>query len=156
MKAGGRALISSAAALILLGACTDAEESSSQSTPRPTEATDDPEIEWVVRVAEAAGFQLQPTGGGAPEISREPSTFRMWAFVEGQKDRRTTLRAEGYERVGTLGGIELFSDGQRLTWKINGIYVWLSGVEGINAETLGVADLVQASTEFAWDGGHST
>lgn len=159
-----RMVVACCALLILLPACQaepaadvthmDGIRSSPKASATANQGT--PADTWVAKVAQRAGFEVLPTEGGAPEIFREPSSFRMWAFVpEEQQNRRAVLRKEGYQHVGTQGGIELFSDGQRLTWEINGIYVWLSGVTGIDASTLGVIDLVQAATEFAWDGGPS-
>jgi hypothetical protein len=142
-----------------LAACTASDSGTpSAKAPNPTASTDpaagDHELEWVFGIAEEAGFEVQEVSRGAPTIVRGSSTFQMWASVsEDDRDRAKQLGDEGYEPVGTVGGIRLFSDGQRLTWEINGIFVWLSGVEGIDGETRGVADLVQASTVFAWDGG---
>lgn len=142
-----------------LAACTTTtDRTPSVRTPDPTTSADyatyDHELGWVLGVAQAAGFEVQEVGRGAPTIVRGPSTFQLWTFApEADRNRTKQLGDEGYEPIGTIAGIRLFSDEQRLTWEINGIYVWLSGVEGIDAETPGVADLVQASAEIAWGGG---
>lgn len=154
---GGRVLVLIfIAAFLLLGACTTNKYRTPsirgpQPTASPDRAAGDHELEWVFGVAEEAGFEVQEVGQGAPTIVRSHSTFQLWAFVpDDDRDRASLLQEEGYERVGVVAGVPLFSDGQRLTWGAHGVYVWLTGVDGMDASTAGVADIVRASTRVTW------
>jgi hypothetical protein len=122
---------------------------STDCLPHPL-ASGGKELDWACEVAEQAGFTLDGTSG-ALNIVRSFESFDFWAFVpESEEDRSTILKEEKYNLVGTLDGIRLFSDGTRLTWQIHGLHVYLSGVEGIDAATGGVADIVDASKRTPW------
>lgn len=104
------------------------------------------ERQWAIEVAEEAGFSVDEQGGGGLDIQRSFWTFQFNAFVpESKGDRRPQLRDENYEPVGEINGVKLFSDGLRLTWEVSGLYVWLSGVDGIDASTGGVERIVRTS-----------
>lgn len=109
------------------------------------------ELEWAAVVAQEAGFEFVNDGRGAPEIMRSSQSFTFWAFVPEEEGGRTSvLGDEGYEKVGMVDGIAVFSDRLRVTWEVHGLYVWLSGPEGIDASTPGAADLVAASKGVPW------
>ena len=110
------------------------------------------ELQWTADVAAAAGFDFSfQDGGGAPEIKQSHVTFKFWALIQEKGgDRRALLTAEDYEKVGQVGEISLYSDGQRLTWEVHGLYAWLSGVDGIDASTPGVKDVVEASVRVPY------
>jgi len=146
-----------------------AEPGSSETPPTPGESPSSPigqtqeergvcephncaELEWAARVAEEAGFEFFNDGRGTPEIMRSLEQFTFWAFVPEEKGGRASVLAEeGYEKVGSVDGVAIFSDRLRVTWEVHGLYVWLSGAEeDIDASTPGVADLVTASKEVQW------
>lgn len=110
------------------------------------------ELQWAAEVAEEAGFRFSfQEGGGAPEVTRSHVTFMFWAFVREEEGSRSAILAEeGYKKVGEAAGISIFSDGLRVTWQVHGLYAWLSGVEGIDASTPGVRDIVEASVRVPY------
>jgi hypothetical protein len=104
---------------------------------------------WAREVAKAAGFEVTGDTGSALEINRDPWSFSVWVVTLSDTQARG-LKDEGYEPAGTVDDVRVLSDGDRLTWDVNEVTVFLSGVEGINASTGGVVEIVRASVEVGW------
>lgn len=140
-----------------------------QSSSEPSPSTDNREtypcddsgndrrcdaLEWSIRVAEKAGFDLDPyDGGGAPEIQKSSSYFYISANTpQGPADRTAILVSEGYERIREVGGIDIYSDGIRVTWDVQGLFVWVSSADlkDIDVFDKNLDDLVHASKQVAW------
>ena len=121
-----------------------------------------PEARWARRVLEVAGFP--PTGdtGSAIEARTATSTIRFWGFDTATEERDipfdVMVEQENYERHSTVDGVEVYSDGYRLTWEIHGLYVWLRAwqeargtVDLLTPDE--VRDIVRASAEVPYSSG---
>lgn len=128
--------------------------------PAPKQSCDEglwsrdcPEAAWVTAVADEAGLPVMGDTGTAFEVGLPGESLYVWATSPDEaEDRRPVLEAEGYQSHGPVSGIEVFGDGERLTWEIHGLYVWASGADSadIRPSTSGVGELVAASKAVAW------
>jgi hypothetical protein len=79
---------------------------------------------------DVAGYRLTGDTGSALVGRAGETGFCFWAF-EAEKARAQPLpkaiEGEGYRVLQKVGEITLFSDGIRLAWQTQGLYVWLEG-----------------------------
>jgi hypothetical protein len=112
-----------------------------------------PEAGWAREVATAAGFRLAGDNGVALTIERSGRALHLWAFTpEDGGPRQPVLRKESYRRERTVDDVAVFGDGQRVTWEVYGLWVWMAdaGPGGLDSRAPGVADVVRASAEVPW------
>jgi hypothetical protein len=115
-----------------------------------------PEAEWARRVVEAAGYRLTGDTGSALVGRAGDTSFYFWAFEAekaAEQPLRKTLADEGYELIQEIDEIDVFSDGIRLAWEIQSLYVWLEGgptdsLEDIEKEA--IRTIVRASAHVRY------
>jgi len=112
------------------------------------------ELDWALRVAKEAGFDVEPfDGGGAPEIQKFSSYFYFTAnSPQGDANRIAVLEKEGYERVDEVEGIPVYFDGVRVTWDVQGLIVWASssGLGEMDPSADVLKELIRASKRVPW------
>lgn len=159
-------IVAGATVVAIAASDDELDDPSREATPSPSASTSEGtdytrclkrpvagecgELEWAVRVADRAGFELEPPApeGGAPEITKGLIQLYLSAGIaEDEGNRRGILRKEGYKRVRTIAGTPVFFDGTRVTWEVGPLYVWASGagIQKADPASSEVADLVRAS-----------
>lgn len=115
-----------------------------------------PEAEWARQVLDVAGDRLTGDTGSALVGRGGHTTFYFWAFEMEKARNRPLPKAiedEGYRLVDEVDETKLFTDGIRLAWQTQGLYVWLEGgpvnsLEDIDEET--VRTMVRASADIPY------
>jgi hypothetical protein len=114
---------------------------------------DCPEQAWVRAVAEAAGHEVTGETGSALEVDAAGHRIHLWAFVpEGDRPFSDVIAEERYEPYTTVDGTDVFSDGVRIAWQADGLWVWLSSATPDPLPPRDVIEgLVGASLEVDYD-----
>jgi hypothetical protein len=114
---------------------------------------DCPEQAWVRAFAEAAGHRVTGDTGSALEVEAAGHRIHLWAFIpEGDRPYAEVIAEENYEPYGTVNETAVFSDGVRITWEANGLWVWLSSAtpDPLPARDV-VEGMVRASLDVDYD-----
>jgi hypothetical protein len=115
-----------------------------------------PEAGWAREVLDAAGSRLTGDTGSALVAWAGEAGFYFWAFEMEKASEQPLPKAiedEGYRVLREVEGIRVFTDGIRLAWQTQGLYVWLEGgpvnsLEDIDAET--IRRMVRASADVPY------
>ena len=121
----------------------------------PWSDPDCPESAWVREVVAAAGYAITGDTGSAL-VGRAPGTgYYIWTTREESLEARPfedRITDEGYRKWATIGGVDLFSDGIRAVWTVQGIHVWVAGGPVDDLPEPEVIDpLVRASQRVDYD-----
>jgi hypothetical protein len=114
---------------------------------------DCPEPAWVRALAEAAGHRVTGDTGSALEVEAAGHQLHLWAFIpEGDRSYADVIEGENYEPYATVNETVVFSDGVRVTWEADGLWVWLASATSdppLPPEV--VEGLVRASLDVDYD-----
>jgi hypothetical protein len=114
---------------------------------------DCPEQAWVRAFTEAAGHRVTGDTGSALEVEAAGHQVHLWAFIpEGDRPYAEVIAEESYEPYATVNETAVFSDGVRITWEADGLWVWLSSATSDPLPPREVVEgLVRGSLEVDYD-----
>ncbi|MBI4259395.1 MAG: hypothetical protein HY658_02405 [Actinobacteria bacterium] len=108
---------------------------------------------WSRAVLEKAGYRVTGDTGSALVARSNGAGIYFWAFPpEDARPLPEALSDEGYRVLTTVDGVEVFTDGIRAAWAVQGLWVWVEGgpvdrLPGVDA----VEPLVRASLAVDYD-----
>jgi hypothetical protein len=165
-----KSALSAALAALALLACAPFGDSDSTASKGPTSRASDepgscaygpwadhcPEAEWARQVLDAAGYRLTGDTGSALVGRAGQTGFYFWAFESEKAPNQPLSKAiedEGYRVLEDDNETRLFTDGTRIAWQIQGLYVWLEGgpmnsLDDIDDEV--IRKIVRASGEVPY------
>jgi heat shock protein HslJ len=115
-----------------------------------------PEQAWVRAVIDDAGYEIIGDTGSAL-VARAPDTgFYVWANREErlatEPTSRQAIAAEGYEPWERVGTTEVFTDGIRAAWTVQGMHCWIEGGPVDDLPPIAaIAPVVRASERVDYD-----
>jgi hypothetical protein len=112
-----------------------------------------PQPTWVRAVIDRAGYEVIDDTGSAFEARAPDLGSEFYIHTTDEPEGaifRGTLRQEGYRLALTIDGIDVYSDGERQVWTVQGLHVWISGAP---VDTPGpvIEKLVRASTAIYYE-----
>jgi hypothetical protein len=102
-----------------------------------------PEAAWLYGAATDAGFVANGDTGSALVFAGRGAEFYLWSTHEQEVDN-------SYRPVNTVDGVDVLSDGTRLTWLTQGARVWVEPGPHVDSQSpsgQALADLVQATVD---------
>jgi hypothetical protein len=104
--------------------------------------------QWIQQVVDEAGYQITSDTLSAFGVEGGGLTFSIHAtdaIAAGQ------LSAESYQPFGTVDGTVVYSDGTRITWRVQGLSIWVSGYLFDEPTLDTIAPLLRASDEVPYE-----
>jgi hypothetical protein len=114
---------------------------------------DCPQQAWVRTFTEEAGHDVTGDTGSALEVEASGHQVHVWAFIpEGDRPYADVIAEESYEPYAAVNETAVFSDGVRITWEADGLWVWLSSADSDPLPPREVVEgLVRASLDVDYD-----